>query len=82
MGANGGPKGFLAASDGCERKSGPIVVPKTLGCCGAPKGPGAEGWPKVEAGIEGLLKVENDCPKLVVGWPSVEGWPKAEGWLG
>lgn len=82
MGACGLAKGVLAGAVVCGRDSVLDAFPKALSCCGAPKGPEAEGWPNVGAGIEGLPKVEDAWPKLVPGRPSVEAWPKAEGWLG
>lgn len=72
VGANDGPKGFFAAGDGCGRRSCPNDLPKLLGCCGFPKGPGAGCRAKAGGGIEGLPKVEDDCPKLVAGRPSVD----------
>ena len=48
------------------------------GWAGAPKVDGADGWPKAGAGADGLPKVEEGCPKFVVGRPSADGWPKVE----
>lgn len=49
-----------------------------------------EGWPKVEDGaggcpnagavVDGCPKPEDDWPKPVVGWPSVDDRPNEDGW--